>query len=123
MTIIFEPPPTYADVVLIDPGKKPGDPGFSRFNPIWLKWFVDAAAFITANGGSGTSDHNQLSGLQGGSTNQYYHFTGTEHSALVTLAGVSGISATVPLAKLTGGGANGSLTFLNGLLTARVDPT
>jgi len=34
-----------------------------------------------------------------------------------------GISATVTLAKLTGGGANGSLTFTNGLLTAKTDPT
>lgn len=32
-------------------------------------------------------------------------------------------SVTVPLAKLTGGGSNGSLTFTNGILTAAVDPT
>jgi hypothetical protein len=30
---------------------------------------------------------------------------------------------TVPVAKLTGGGANGSLTFTNGILTAAVAPT
>ena len=34
-----------------------------------------------------------------------------------------GISATVTLAKITVGGTNGSLTFSNGLLTAKVDPT
>jgi hypothetical protein len=32
-------------------------------------------------------------------------------------------SVTIPLAKLTSGGANGSLTLTNGLLTAAVDPT
>lgn len=34
-----------------------------------------------------------------------------------------GLTTTVPLAKLTGGGSNGSLTFVNGILTAKVDPT
>jgi len=36
---------------------------------------------------------------------------------------VPGISGTVPLAKITGLGADGSLTFANGLITAKVDPT
>jgi hypothetical protein len=34
-----------------------------------------------------------------------------------------GISGTVTLAKLTGGGTNGSLTFAGGIITAVVDPT
>jgi hypothetical protein len=34
-----------------------------------------------------------------------------------------GISGTVPLAKLTGGGTDGTLTITNGIITARVDPT
>lgn len=34
-----------------------------------------------------------------------------------------GISATVALAKLTGGGANGSMTFVAGILTAYTPPT
>lgn len=32
-------------------------------------------------------------------------------------------SVTIPIAKLTGGGTNGSLTFTNGILTNRVNPT
>lgn len=40
-----------------------------------------------------------------------------------TITGVTGLSVTVPLAKLTGAGVNGSITFTNGVLTARVDPT
>jgi hypothetical protein len=35
----------------------------------------------------------------------------------------TGVTVTVPLAKLTGGGADGSLTFVNGLLTAATAPT
>lgn len=34
-----------------------------------------------------------------------------------------GISATITTAKLTGGGANGSMTFLNGILTAQTQAT
>lgn len=47
----FQPPPTYAEVVLADPaGKQP-----PRFNPIWLKWFVDIARGLNAGGaGSGS---------------------------------------------------------------------
>lgn len=35
----------------------------------------------------------------------------------------SGFTGSVPLAKLTTGGANGSLTVVNGLITAATDPT
>lgn len=35
----------------------------------------------------------------------------------------TGLSAVVALAKLTAGGINGSLTFSNGILTAKIDPT
>jgi len=38
-------------------------------------------------------------------------------------AGGGGISATITTAKLTGGGANGSLTFVSGVLTAQVQAT
>lgn len=56
---------------------------------------------------------------------------GARVAALNTLSGqittaqlpTAGITHTAPLAKLTGGGTNGSLTFTNGLLTAAVDPT
>jgi hypothetical protein len=35
----------------------------------------------------------------------------------------AGLSVTVPLAKLTTGGTNGTLTYVNGILTAVVNPT
>jgi hypothetical protein len=34
-----------------------------------------------------------------------------------------GVSGTVTLVKLTGGGSNGSLTFVNGVITAFTAPT
>lgn len=119
MAVTFEPPPTYAEVVLVDKeGKKP------RFNPIWLKWFVDIAALLTASGGGGgVISHNSLGGLQGGTTAQYYHLTAAQRSSILTLIGITGISVTITTAKLTGGGADGSMTFTNGLLTAQTAAT
>jgi hypothetical protein len=35
----------------------------------------------------------------------------------------SGATATVPLAKITGGGSDGSLTIINGLITSVTAPT
>ncbi len=35
----------------------------------------------------------------------------------------AGITGTITTAKLTGGGANGSMTFTNGVLTAHVNAT
>lgn len=43
--------------------------------------------------------------------------------AAIQAALAVGISGTVTLAKLTGGGTNGSITFVKGLVTAIVNPT
>ena len=62
MTTQFQPPPTYADPVIVDEATRKG-----QFNPIWLKWFLDITQFINANGGSTNKiDHNTLANLQGG---------------------------------------------------------
>lgn len=42
---LFQPPPTYALPVLVDERT-----GKSIFHPIWLKWFVDFAASLSATG-------------------------------------------------------------------------
>ncbi len=74
----FQPPPTYADVVLVDEQTKR-----ARFNPIWLKWFLDLTQVINnSGGGSGTIDHESLSGLQGGSAGDHSHLTAAQVSAL-----------------------------------------
>ncbi len=79
MTTSFQPAPTYAPVILIDPNK-----GVPTFNPIWLEWFLQIVALIDASGGGGgTFDHNLLSNLQGGmAPNEFFHFTTSEHSEL-----------------------------------------
>jgi len=41
--------------------------------------FVDA---LGGGGGSGVSNHNDLSGLQGGTTSEYYHLTSAQHTNL-----------------------------------------
>lgn len=110
-----EPPPTYADPVLVDPVTKK-----AKFNPLWLSWFVKAANFFAA-----ASDHNNLSNLQGGSAGEYYHLTASQLADLETLLVTvsSGISTTIVTAPLTGLGAPGSMTFTNGILTAQVQAT
>jgi hypothetical protein len=54
MATNFQPPPTWAPVILetVDPasGQKNG-----TFNPVWLKWFVDLAALLS-NSGGGTAN-------------------------------------------------------------------
>lgn len=86
---VFEPPPTWADPVIVDEAT-----GKSRFNPVWLKWFIDFTAVISAAGGGGGGIvHNDTSGLQGGTSGQYYHLT----SAL--------------LSELTGGIGSGNVVL------------
>ena len=74
----FQPPPTYALPVLVDEKS-----GRAQFNPIWLKWFVDLGGALSALGaGQGSSDHNRLGNLQGGTTNEYFHLTASDYYAL-----------------------------------------
>ena len=80
---IFQPAPTYSDPVIIDKNKKPGDPGYAKFSPTWLKWFLDMVAILNSiNNGQVSSNilHNQTSGLQGGGAGEEYHFTAVEYA-------------------------------------------
>ena len=64
--------------------------------------------------------HNTLQGLQGGNLGgtEYYHLDATQYAAVNT-----GISATITTAAVTPGGATGSMTFVNGILTAQTQAT
>lgn len=78
----FEPAPTYADPVIVDEVS-----GKSRFNPLWLRWFLKIAEFISASGGGGggAADHNSLTGLQGGlAPTEFYHLDATEHARAIS---------------------------------------
>jgi hypothetical protein len=66
----FQPVPTYASPVDVD-----SRTGQFAFSPVWLSWFLT----LSEGGLSSTIQHNQLLGLQGGETGQYYHLTETEY--------------------------------------------
>lgn len=85
-----------------------------------------------------TRNHNDLTAIQGGVATDYQHLTtaqvaqvgtiaaltttvGTHTTQLAGLAG--GLNVTIVTAKLTAGGANGSMTFTNGVLTAQTPAT
>ncbi len=71
----FQPPPTFAEVVLYEQNA-PSEEALlrsARFNPIWLKWFVDVAQLLTqASGGSG----GPVSGPAGATNNHVVFFNG-----------------------------------------------
>jgi len=95
-----------------------------------------------------TRQHGALQDIQGGIPGQYYHLTtaqwtsisslptfgtmATQNANSVAITGGSiagtiiptgGLSVTITTAKLTTGGANGSMTFTNGILTAQTQAT
>lgn len=83
MADVFQPPPTWAQVILIDERT-----GNAIFNPVWLKWFVDLVGVINASGGGGgTIQHNSTGSLQGGSANQYFHLTTAEYAKVTGAIG------------------------------------
>lgn len=96
----IQPPPTYAEVILIDQKTKQ-----ARFNPIWLKWFIDLAGTINDAGGS-TLNHNDLSSIQGGTANQFYHATAAEYAKIGTLNTMAAQAAGA--VAITGGTIDGT---------------
>lgn len=77
----YEPPPTYADVVIVDEVAKR-----DRFNPVWLKWFLDLATTLGNLGADLNGvDHNSLGNQQGGSATERYHLTSAQHTSLLAL--------------------------------------
>ena len=60
-----------------------------------------------------TSIHNNLTGLQGGTTNEYYHLTASEHTDISTILGVNGTYL-----LLSGGTMAGSINMDGNALTS-----
>jgi hypothetical protein len=101
----------------------------------WRDWFFRLGQNINTGGivqwnnivfdGSNITNivnrqHNSLQGLQGGANTglEYYHLDATKYNVLEV-----GLSVTITTAKLTSLGANGSMTFTNGVLTAQTQAT
>ena len=73
MATRFESAPTYAEPVLVDEVT-----GKARFNPLWLKWFLNVVQVfnsLLSQSESGTINHELLSGLLGGGASEHYHIT------------------------------------------------
>lgn len=93
-------PPTYAEVVLIDERTKE-----ARFNPIWLKWFIDIVQTLNTGGGT-TIAHNSTTGLQGGTANEYYHLTAAQRAVVAALGTIASQAANN--VAITGGALDGT---------------
>lgn len=112
----FPPPPTYASPVLVEEIELPdgSKETHSQFNPVWLDWFLLLAQVLSSAGaGGGGVEHNSLGGLQGGTTNEFYHLTATEHAGIanaitaltgdVTASGPGSVAATLANTAVTPG--------------------
>ena len=125
-------------------------PNTMDFTPVWRKWFIDLVDLLNRSGGNEgpvTSERtiNTTEPLTGGGnlgadlTLEINNFTNTKRGVVPASGGGtakfmradgtwavptgSGFSGTVPLAKLTPGGVNGSLVIVNGAITGATLPT
>jgi len=150
MTTLFQPPPTYALPVLVD--ERTGKSAFNPIWLRWFLDLSSGLSSVGAGSGTVTSVGTGT-GLTGGpitvsgmvsltnvgTPGTYVKTTfdaqGRETSGDATLdintdttgtldtSRLGGLSVTITTAKLTPGGANGSMTFTNGLLTAQTSAT
>lgn len=85
-------------------------------------WVDDEDSVYVFNGTNwvkfgSTITHNNLAGLQGGTSNEYYHFTSAEHTPLTSVAGLT--FASTSFVKMTG--ANTFALDTNTYITALTD--
>jgi hypothetical protein len=113
---------------------------------VWRDWFFKVSQILVQGAaiawtslsftGSNLRDivtrqHNALQDIQGGDgADQYYHLTAAQYNSVDTLPTFGtivtqdlGLTATITTAKLTAVGVNGSMTFVNGILTAQTQAT
>lgn len=84
MATSFPIPPTYAPPFVRRPNATSETDVV--INPVWLDWFLSVAKTIAPQ----SFDHQNLTGLQGGSSGEYYHLTAAQHAAAVDLIASSG---------------------------------
>lgn len=101
--------PTFAEPVIVDKTtRKPS------FNPIWLEWFLSVARILRTT----ETDHNALTNLQGGTTDEYFHLTEAQHVAFesidaATLTFLGDPTSANLLAAMTDETGTGALVFAN----------
>lgn len=107
----------------------------------WLEWYRQLRNYVSTSGsvpwyiinfsGSNITDiaqrsHNNMQSLQGGSAGEMYHLSQTDYNKVSTLGTASqqsGLSVTITTAKLTALGTDGSMTFVDGVLTSHTQAT
>lgn len=101
---VFQPPPTYAEVVLVDPaGKNP-----PRFNPIWLNWFLGLVQNLSAGGGGSVSSVSVV-GANG--------ISGSVANATTTPAITLALGAITPSSVVASGTVSGTNITIGGNTT------
>jgi hypothetical protein len=79
----FQPPPTWADVILFERnGSRP------MFNPVWLNWFLELIKTVNTAGGA-ILQHNDLAGMQGGSAAARYHLLQAEQEDITKIVALA----------------------------------
>ena len=63
----------------------------------------------SGGGGGGTSVHNDLDGLQGGSSGQYYHLTSAQRTNVASLGTISSKNITISTSEPSGAANEGDL--------------
>ena len=141
------PPPSTGVPAVYDPTASPRKT--MDFTPIWMKWFVDLVEVLNKSGGTegsvpGTVEVLTTAPLTGGgpltddvtigmpavATKVFLAGPVSGANAIPTFRAITatdfptlGITTTIPLAKLTPAGVNGSITVTNGLITSATNPT
>ena len=70
-----------------------------KFNPLTGNLDLVNAS----GGGGGGGSHNSLTGLQGGTTGQYYHLTSAQATSVANLGSISSSDITVSTSTPSGG--------------------
>jgi hypothetical protein len=121
----------------------PNNPVSNSFE--WREWFYKLYTKTTSASGISfnsldfsdsniesivTRDHDTLTNIQGGDSLNRYHLTQSQYNQVATLPTFGtivtqnlGLSATITTAALTPTGTTGSMTFVNGILTAQTQAT
>ena len=113
---------------------------------VWRDWFFKVSQILVQSAqiawsslnftGSNLRDiqtrqHNALQDMQGGNgSNEFYHLTLAQKNSVASLPTFGtivtqnlGLTATITTAPLTIAGTTGSMTFVNGILTAQTQAT
>ena len=118
--LILTPAGTLATLTVVLPPQDAGGNSDGFPFTISTTQTITAITFTTSDG---TTVHDAPTTLGANSSFSWIYTFGAPGQDWYPAGAAAGISATITTAKLTGGGANGSMTFTNGILTAQTPAT